>query len=101
MVCSGHLEISEAPFRGLNGIVNSSDFWFGNPVFTQVIIDKVLVHKGVTTLDVLAIGLITVVLFEALLNILRTYLFTIRRIVSIFLSHKTFQASLLSPSQVF
>jgi subfamily B ATP-binding cassette protein HlyB/CyaB len=46
------------------------------PVFTQVIIDKVLVHKGVTTLDVLAIGLITVVLFEALLNILRTYLFT-------------------------
>ena len=46
------------------------------PVFTQVIIDKVLVHKGVTTLDVLAIGLITVVLFEALLNIIRTYLFT-------------------------
>jgi len=51
-------------------------FGLVTPVFTQVIIDKVLVHKGVTTLDVLAIGLITVVLFEALLNIIRTYLFT-------------------------
>ena len=51
-------------------------FGLVTPVFTQVIIDKVLVHKGVTTLDVLAIGLITVALFEALLSILRTYLFT-------------------------
>ncbi|MBI5587049.1 MAG: type I secretion system permease/ATPase [Deltaproteobacteria bacterium] len=46
------------------------------PIFTQVIIDKVLVHNGVTTLDVLAIGLITIALFEAILNILRTFVFT-------------------------
>lgn len=46
------------------------------PIFTQVIIDKVLVHRGITTLDVLAIGLIAIALFEALLNILRTYVFT-------------------------
>ena len=51
-------------------------FGLATPVFTQVIIDKVLVHKGVTTLDVLAIGLITIALFEAILSILRTYLFT-------------------------
>ncbi|MFB3884942.1 MAG: type I secretion system permease/ATPase [Thermodesulfobacteriota bacterium] len=51
-------------------------FGLMTPVFTQVIIDKVLVHKGVTTLDVLAIGLIAIALFEALLSILRTYLFT-------------------------
>lgn len=51
-------------------------FGLVTPVFTQVIIDKVLVHKGVTTLDVLAIGLITIALFEVLLSILRTYLFT-------------------------
>ena len=51
-------------------------FGLVTPVFTQVIIDKVLVHKGVTTLDVLAIGLITIALFETLLSILRTYLFT-------------------------
>ncbi|MBM4322813.1 MAG: type I secretion system permease/ATPase [Deltaproteobacteria bacterium] len=51
-------------------------FGLVTPVFTQVIIDKVLVHRGITTLNVLAIGLITVILFEGLLNILRTYLFT-------------------------
>lgn len=46
------------------------------PIFTQVIIDKVLVHNGVTTLDVLIIGLITIALFETVLNILRTFVFT-------------------------
>jgi subfamily B ATP-binding cassette protein HlyB/CyaB len=51
-------------------------FGLVTPVFTQVIIDKVLVHRGVTTLNVLAIGLIAVILFEGLLSILRTYLFT-------------------------
>jgi subfamily B ATP-binding cassette protein HlyB/CyaB len=47
-----------------------------SPIFTQVIIDKVLVHRGLTTLDVLAIGLLTIALFEGALNILRTYVFT-------------------------
>lgn len=46
------------------------------PVFTQVIIDKVLVHRGITTLNVLGVGLITVIIFECILSILRTYLFT-------------------------
>ncbi|MEW6374774.1 MAG: type I secretion system permease/ATPase, partial [Thermodesulfobacteriota bacterium] len=50
-------------------------FGLVTPVFTQVIIDKVLVHRGITTLNVLAIGLITIILFEGLLSILRTYLF--------------------------
>lgn len=51
-------------------------FGLFTPVFTQVVIDKVLVHRGITTLNVLGIGLITVILFEALLSILRIYLFT-------------------------
>ncbi len=51
-------------------------FGLVTPVFTQVIIDKVLVHRGITTLDVLGIGLIAIALFEATLSILRTYLFT-------------------------
>lgn len=51
-------------------------FGLVTPVFTQVIIDKVLVHRGITTLNVLGIGLITITLFEGLLSILRTYLFT-------------------------
>ena len=36
------------------------------PLFFQVVIDKVLVHRGLTTLDVLAIGMLVVVAFEAL-----------------------------------
>lgn len=51
-------------------------FALGMPLFFQVVVDKVLVHHGLTTLDVLAIGLISLVVFEALLGGLRAYLFT-------------------------
>jgi subfamily B ATP-binding cassette protein HlyB/CyaB len=46
-----------------------------SPVFFQLVIDKVLVHQSLTTLQVLAIGLATVLLFETLLSALRTWLF--------------------------
>jgi len=46
------------------------------PLFTQVVIDKVLVHKGFTTLHVLAVGMIALALFDAVLGGLRTYLFS-------------------------
>ncbi|MCV6606481.1 MAG: cysteine peptidase family C39 domain-containing protein, partial [Porticoccaceae bacterium] len=46
------------------------------PLFFQVVMDKVLVHKGFTTLDVLAFGFVVVALFDALLGGLRTYLFS-------------------------
>ena len=46
------------------------------PLFTQVVIDKVLVHKGFTTLYVLAVGMIALALFDAMLGGLRTYLFS-------------------------
>lgn len=46
------------------------------PLFTQVIIDKVLVHKGVTTLDILAVGLLLINTFEGILGVLRAYLFS-------------------------
>lgn len=46
------------------------------PLFFQVIIDKVLVHRGLTTLDVLIIGLIAITFFETLLGFLRTYIFS-------------------------
>ena len=51
-------------------------FALGMPLFFQVVVDKVLAHQGLTTLDVLAIGLISLVTFEALLGGLRAYLFT-------------------------
>jgi ATP-binding cassette, subfamily B, bacterial HlyB/CyaB len=46
------------------------------PLFFQVVIDKVLVHQGLTTLNVLAIGLLAVSVFEVILGGLRTYLFS-------------------------
>lgn len=46
------------------------------PLFFQVVVDKVLVHKGLTTLDVLIVGLVIVSTFEILLGGMRTYLFS-------------------------
>ncbi len=51
-------------------------FGLVSPLFFQVVMDKVLVHKGMTTLDVLVIGLIIVVVFESVLNALRAYVFS-------------------------
>ncbi|WP_375788688.1 type I secretion system permease/ATPase [Bradyrhizobium sp. Pha-3] len=47
-----------------------------SPVFFQVVVDKVLVHRGLSTLDVLMIGLATVSVFEVTLGALRTYVFS-------------------------
>ena len=46
-----------------------------SPVFFQVVIDKVLVHNSLTTLDVLAIGLTVVLVWETALSGLRNWLF--------------------------
>jgi subfamily B ATP-binding cassette protein HlyB/CyaB len=47
-----------------------------SPLFFQVVIDKVLVHRSMSTLDVLAVGLVAIALFETILGVLRTYLFS-------------------------
>ncbi len=47
-----------------------------SPVFFQVVIDKVLVHRSMSTLDVLVIGLVAIGVFETVLGILRTYVFS-------------------------
>jgi len=47
-----------------------------SPMFFQVVTDKVLVHRGLSSLDVLVIGLCVVSLFEVLLGGLRTYVFS-------------------------
>lgn len=43
------------------------------PIFFQTVIDKVIVHNGVSTLNVLAIGFIVVTFVDFALNLLRTY----------------------------
>ncbi len=68
-------------YRRLFGEVLMASFFLQvlalmTPLFFQVVIDKVLVHHGLTTLDVLAIGLLLVSLFEVVLGGLRTYLFS-------------------------
>ncbi|OJZ17441.1 MAG: peptidase C39 [Thiobacillus sp. 65-29] len=45
------------------------------PLFFQVVMDKVLVHRGLTTLDVIAVGLLVVSIFEVILSGLRSYVF--------------------------
>jgi ATP-binding cassette, subfamily B, bacterial HlyB/CyaB len=46
-----------------------------SPLFFQVVIDKVLVHRSMSTLDVLVTGLVGLTLFEAVLGTLRVYVF--------------------------
>ena len=46
------------------------------PLFFQVVIDKVLVHRSASTLDVIVIGLIGISCFDVLLQFLRSYALT-------------------------
>lgn len=46
------------------------------PLFFQVITDKVLVHRGTSTLDVIAAALLASIVFETALTGLRTYVFS-------------------------
>ncbi len=67
-------------YRGLFGEVLAASFFlqvFGlvTPLFFQVVVDKVLVHRGMTTLDLLVIGLVCITLFEIVLGGMRSYLF--------------------------
>src|SRR5208282_1728189 len=48
-------------------------FALATPIFFQLVVDKVLVHKGMSTLVVLVVGMVTLGLFEAVLQFLRSY----------------------------
>lgn len=68
-------------YRGLLGEVLLASFVLqlfalAIPMIFQVVIDKVLVHNSLTTLDVLAIGLVAVIVFDVVLGGLRAYVFT-------------------------
>lgn len=62
-----------------------------SPLFTQVVIDKVFVHRGFTTLEVLVIGLIAIGVIESILTWLRTYSF----------AHTTSRIDAILGSQLF
>lgn len=42
------------------------------PVMTQVVVDKVLVHRSMSTLNVLAIGIGIVYVYELILSLAKT-----------------------------
>lgn len=51
-------------------------FGLMTPLFTQVIIDKVLGNNGISTLNILGIALVVLSLFQCGMGILRTYILT-------------------------
>jgi subfamily B ATP-binding cassette protein HlyB/CyaB len=51
-------------------------FGLATPLIFQNVIDKVLVHRGLSTLEVLVAGLALISIFEVILSALRTYLFS-------------------------
>ena len=51
-------------------------FGLATPLIFQTVIDKVLVHRGLSTLEILVAGLALIGLFDVILSGLRTYLFT-------------------------
>ncbi|MBF0213805.1 MAG: type I secretion system permease/ATPase [Magnetococcales bacterium] len=68
-------------YRKLLGEVLLSSFFLQlfaliSPLFFQIIIDKVLVHQGFSTLHVLTFGLVVISIFESLLGGLRSYIFS-------------------------
>lgn len=62
------------------------------PVMTQVVVDKVLVHKSISTLNVLALGIIIVYVYELILGLAKNYLFThTTNRIDVMLSSKLFK----------
>jgi subfamily B ATP-binding cassette protein HlyB/CyaB len=68
-------------YRGLLSEVLLASFFLQifalvSPLFLQVVIDKVLVHRSLGTLDVLVAGMVAISVFEVVLGALRTHLFS-------------------------
>ena len=50
-------------------------FGLVTPLFTQVVLDKVLTHHSISTLNVIAVAFFAVIIFEMLLSLTRNYIF--------------------------
>lgn len=66
-------------------------FALATPLFTQVVIDKVLTHQSISTLNVLVIGMLALIVFDGVLNLLRSWL----------LSHTTNRIDVLLGARLF
>lgn len=73
-----------------------------SPFFIQVIIDKVLVHRSSSALDVLVIGMLMTTVFSSWLGSLRSYLFTnITTKMDVALSSRLFRNITALPLEYF
>ncbi|NLK66189.1 MAG: type I secretion system permease/ATPase [Campylobacteraceae bacterium] len=50
-------------------------FGLVTPLFTQVVLDKVLTHHSISTLNVIAVAFLATIIFELLLSLSRNYIF--------------------------
>ncbi len=72
------------------------------PLFFQVVMDKVLVNHALQTLNVIALGLVCAVIFEAVLNGIRTYVFAMTSSkIDVELGARLFQHLLALPIAYF
>lgn len=74
----------------------------GTPIFTQQVIDKVMVHHNMSTLVVLTIGVIILIFFESVFTYIRTYLLNAAtRKIDLRLSRETYNHLVSLPLQYF
>lgn len=72
------------------------------PIMTQVVVDKVLVHRVLSTLYVLTIGLAVGYIFELILSMAKNYLFThTTNRIDVMLSYKLFKHLFSLPLRYF
>ena len=72
------------------------------PVMTQVVVDKVLVHNSMSTLNILTIGIVIVYVYELVLGLAKNYLFThTTNRIDVLLSYKLFKHLFALPLKYF
>lgn len=72
------------------------------PIMTQVVVDKVLVHRSMSTLNVLAIGIAIVYIYELILGLAKNYVFThTTNRIDVMLSYKLFKHLFALPLKYF
>lgn len=72
------------------------------PVMTQVVVDKVLVHRSISTLNVLAFGITMVYIYELVLGLAKNYVFThTTNRIDVMLSFKLFKHLFALPLKYF
>ena len=72
------------------------------PLFFQIVVDKVIVHQAMSTLNTLGIGIVIAILFNGILDFLRSYLllFATNKI-DISLATKTFRHLMRLPIEFY